>query len=94
MVPEILRKHPNASFAINGARSIDIYARKTEGKDNNQRFRIYKVISNMLFTRDRFEHYEFKEISSYLMVNRICGDVNAEKDRIKEMFLDRYEFNL
>ena len=48
----------------------------------------------MLFTRDRFEHYEFKEISSYLMVNRICGDVNAEKDRIKEMFLDRYEFNL
>lgn len=40
------------------------------------------------------QHLEFKEISSYLMVNRICGDVNAEKDRIKEMFLDRYEFNL
>ena len=25
LVPEILKKHPNASFAINGASSIDIY---------------------------------------------------------------------
>ena len=94
LVPEILKKHPNASFAINGASSIDIYSRKREGKYDSQRFRIYKVISNILFTRDKFEHYEFKEISSYLMVNKICGDVNTEKDRIKEMFLDRYEFNL
>ena len=94
LVQEILKKHPNASFAINGASSIDIYSRKREGKYDNQRFRIYKVISNILFTRDKFEHYEFKEISYYLMVNKICGDVNTEKDRIKEMFLDRYEFNL
>ena len=94
LVPEILKKHPNASFAINGASSIDIYSRKREGKYDNQRFRIYKVISNILFTRDIFEHYDFKEISSYLMVNKICRDVNTEKDRIKEMFLDRYEFNL
>lgn len=60
LVPEILKKHPNASFAINGASSIDIYSRKREGKYDNQRFRIYKVISNILFTRDKFEHYEFK----------------------------------
>ena len=59
LVPEILKKHPNASFAINGASSIDIYSRKREGKYDNQRFRIYKVISNILFTRDKFEHYEF-----------------------------------
>lgn len=54
LVPEILKKHPNASFAINGASSIDIYSRKREGKYDNQRFRIYKVISNILFTRDKF----------------------------------------
>lgn len=41
LVPEILKKHPNASFAINGASSIDIYSRKREGKYDNQRFRIY-----------------------------------------------------
>ena len=40
LVPEILKKHPNASFAINGASSIDIYSRKREGKYDNQRFRI------------------------------------------------------
>ena len=39
LVPEILKKHPNASFAINGASSIDIYSRKREGKYDNQRFR-------------------------------------------------------
>lgn len=94
LVPEILKKHPNASFAINGARSVDIYADKIENKNNDQRFRIYKILSNRLFSRVQFEHYEFKEISSYLMVNRKCGDVNKEKDRIKDMFLDRYEFNI
>lgn len=92
LVPEILENNPNASFVINGARSIDIQADKIESKNNNQRFRIYKIISNMLFSRDLFEHFEFEEISSYLMVNRKCGDVNLEKDRIKEIFLDRYDF--
>lgn len=94
LVPEILRKHPNASFAINGARSIDIYSNKIEKKGNNQRFRIYKNLSSLMFSKDKFEHFEFEEISSYLLVNRKCGDVIKEKNKIKEMFLDRYEFDL
>lgn len=94
LVPELLEKHPNFSFAINGARSIDLSSDKIEGKRNNQRFRIYKTIANLLFSRSKFEHFEFEEISSYLLVNRECGDVYKKKDEIKEMFLDRYEFNL
>lgn len=94
LVPEILKKHPGFSFAINGARSIDLYSEKIEGKNNNQRFRIYKTISHLLFTREKFEHFEFEEISSYLLVNRECEDVYKKKNEIKEMFLDRYTFNL
>lgn len=94
LVPEILKKHPDFSFAINGARSIDMYSDKIEGNSNNQRFRIYKTISSQLFTRNKFEHFEFEEISSYILVNKECEDVYKKKDEIKEMFLSKYEFHI
>lgn len=94
LVPEILKRHPNCSFAINGARSIDLYSDKIEGEKNNQRFRIYRTIASSVFSKNTFEHFEFEEISSYLLVNRACVDVHKKKNEIKEMFLSRYEFNL
>lgn len=90
LVPEILKKHQNASFAINGARSIDLRSDKIEGEANNQRFRIYKEISRRLFTKEKFEHFEFEEISSYLLVNKDCDNIYKRKDEIKEVFLSRY----
>lgn len=94
LIPEILKKHPSSSFAINGARSIDLYSGKIEGKNNNQRFRIYKTIASQVFSKNKFEHFEFEEISSYLLINKECGDVYKKKNEIKEMFLYRYTFNL
>lgn len=93
LVPEILKKHSNVSFAINGARSIDLCSNKIEDKQNNQRFRIYRTVANQIFTRDRFEHFEFKEVSSYLLVNKSCEDIIKKKDEIKECFLEKYEFD-
>lgn len=94
IVPEILKRHPDASFAINGAQSIDLYSDKIEGERNNQRFRIYKSLSERLFSRNKFEHFEFEEISSYLMVNKNAGDVFELKDKFRSMFIERYDINL
>ena len=43
---------------------------------------------------ERFEHYEFIEISSYLMVNKKeCSDIERKKDRIKETLLNLYDID-
>lgn len=92
IVPTILEEFPNSSFVINGARTMDLESGKIEGENSNQRFRIYRRIALQMFGRITFEHFEFIEVSSYLLVNKSgCMDVNQKKDEIKSMFLDRYE---
>ncbi|MBQ4525032.1 MAG: hypothetical protein IJA00_03005 [Bacteroidaceae bacterium] len=43
---------------------------KVESRNLNQRFRIYRNVALNLFGRETFEHIEFKEVSSYLLINR------------------------
>ena len=94
IVPLILQKFPLASFVINGAQSLDLESNKIEGRANNQRFRLYKNMATQLFGKERFEHYEFIEISSYLMVNKKeCSDIERKKDRIKETLLNLYDID-
>lgn len=89
-----LQKFPLASFVINGAQSLDLESNKIEGRANNQRFRLYKNMATQLFGKERFEHYEFIEISSYLMVNKKeCSDIERKKDRIKETLLNLYDID-
>ena len=64
VIPMIIKKYPNASFAVNGAESMDMESDKVEGRVNNQRFRIYKNIALNLFGRKMFEHIEYKNVSS------------------------------
>ena len=86
----MLNQHPNASFAVNGAESLDLESDKVESKDNNQRFRIYRTIALNIFGRETFEHFQYENISSYLLINRSnCKDIEMKADRIKKMFLDR-----
>ena len=48
----------------------------------------------MIIGKERFEHYEFIEISSYLMVNKKeCSDIERKKDRIKETLLNLYDID-
>lgn len=92
IVPEILKTFPDSSFVISGARTMDLESGKIEGKESNQRFRIYREVASYHFGRTIFEHFEFKEVSSYLLVNKIgCTDINKKKDDIKAMLLDRYQ---
>lgn len=90
VIPMIIKKYPNASFAVNGAESMDMESDKVEGRANNQRFRIYKNIALNLFGRKMFEHIEYKNVSSYILVNRkSCQDVQEKAECIKEMFFSR-----
>ena len=86
----IIKKYPNASFAVNGAESMDMESDQVEGRVNNQRVRIYKNIALNLFGRKMFEHIEYKNVSSYILVNRkSCQDVQEKAECIKEMFFSR-----
>jgi hypothetical protein len=92
--PILLNKYPDASFAINGSSSVDIKNDKIEGKEQNQRFRIYAYIIDKLIGRKTFEHYVFPELSSYVLVNRVNKNVDAHKNKIKDMFLELFRFDM
>ena len=90
VIPPIIKKYPQASFAVNGAESMDMESDKVENRANNQRFRIYRTMALNLFGRETFEHIEYGNVSSYILVNRKgCEDVKAKADSIKDMFLKR-----
>lgn len=92
--PSHFTKIPTSFICVNGAQSLDLESNKIEGRANNQRFRLYKNMATQLFGKERFEHYEFIEISSYLMVNKKeCSDIERKKDRIKETLLNLYDID-
>lgn len=95
LIPILLKEFPEYSFIINGARSIDFKSGKMEKENSTQRFRIYRVIADTVFGSVHFQHFSFDEISSYLIVNRKnCDDIEAKKERIKKMFIERYRINI
>lgn len=74
---------------------MDLKSNKIESENSTQRFRIYRAISLMLFGRQTFEHVQFAEVSSYLLVNRKgCEDIEAKTQHIKNLFLSKFEFGL
>lgn len=43
-----------------------------------------------LFGRKTFEHVQYEDVSSYLLINREnCSDINEKAERIKRMFVER-----
>ncbi len=92
IIPLLLKDYPIASFGFCGARSVDFKSRKVENYLNNQRFRIYKNIVSIKFGTKTFTHYEYEQISSYLLVNNKSNVVLSE-NRIKKMFSTTY-YNL
>ena len=94
VLPILLKMHPRSSFAFNASRTVDLVNDKIEGYNTNQRFRIYRNIADALIGRETFEHYEFPEMSSYLLVNRLsCTNSDEKKEEIKNMFLNIYNFD-
>lgn len=95
VVSPLLKKHPRVSFVINGAQSMDLKSGKMESSSNNQRFRLYRYIAMRLFGRSVFEHYNFPEVSSYLIVNRSgCQDVELKKHEIMQRLVNIYDIDI
>lgn len=91
VIPLILQKHPDASFAFTASRSIDIEAGKVEDFACNQRFRIYQYLVAKKIGTKTFTHFSFKEVSSYLLVNNLSENVEETKNRLVDMFVDTYD---
>jgi len=90
-IPLLLEKHPTASFGFVGARTIDKASGKVESYINTQRFRVYKEIIKIKFGKVTFEHYEYPEVSGYLLINRKSGNDLATKEAaIRKMFSGTY----
>lgn len=93
LLPLMLKRFPEASFAINGAFSVDSQNELAEKIDKNQRYRIYSFFIDLKVGRKTFQHFVFEEVSSYLLINKLDNtDSIKKKDRIRKMFLSLYNF--
>lgn len=90
VVPLLLKSYPSASFGFAAARSIDEKTKKVEFYTKNQRFEIYRYISPLKFGMITFAHFEYEAISSYILVNRSCPDIDAKEREIVNMLSDTY----
>lgn len=82
--------YPATFFAILGARSYDPMSDKVEQSANTQRFRIYRYIATRKFGQVTFAHFEYIDISGYVLVNRSSGNVEQRERVIAEMFARTY----
>lgn len=69
-VPLLLEKYPSASFGFVGSRTYDKISRKMEGYSNTQRFKIYRAFVLKKIGTDLFQHFEYDEVSGYLLINQ------------------------
>ena len=90
VIPIILDQFPNASFGFIGSRTIDFYADKVEGYQNNQRFRLYAYHIPQLVGHKTFEHREYNEVSSYMLLNKNISDLNKLEKNIRTMIVNTY----
>lgn len=90
ILPEIVNRYPSASFVIHGARSYDPRSDKVEHSTNTQRFRIYKYLANEKIGHETFAHFEYEDISGYMLVNRSSGDIMERERLIAKMLASTY----
>lgn len=90
-VPVLLETHPTASFGFVGSRTYDKVSKKLEDYSNTQRFRIYREFVMAKIGADIFKHYEYEDISGYLLVNRNCAmDIEAKERELVTMLAETY----
>lgn len=94
VVPILLSEYPTASFGFIGSQTVEKRTQKTEPLDSNQRFRIYKHLTSVLFGTKTFEHFEYPSISGYLLINRINIPITNKERAIVKMFLSTYQTSI
>ena len=91
VIPPLLDEFPGASFGFIGSRTIDKVSRRVEGFNRTQRFRVYRKIVNETIGPDTFEHFEYPDISGYLLINRDSENIEEKERILIRMFSDTYE---
>ncbi|HWV74870.1 MAG TPA: hypothetical protein VN040_24290 [Pseudosphingobacterium sp.] len=90
-VPILLKQFPAASFGFIGSRTYDKKSRRLENYIYTQRYSIYKYVTREKIGSLTFQHYEYDEISGYLLVNRNCGiDIDQKERRLAAMLAQTY----
>lgn len=91
VIPDILKRYPECSFAFNGSRTFDC-ANYIEGHYKTQRYRIYIELVRRLFGEEFFHIAHYDNSSSCIFVNRHSNqDVISAQKRIFDMFSDIYQ---
>lgn len=86
VIPILLTKHPEGSFGFAGARSFDRKSKRVEPLESNQRYKTYTYIAKRKIGRQTFEHFEYPEISGYMLINKNCKlGVTKQEEHIREM---------
>lgn len=90
VVPVLLKEYPTASFGFAASRSLDEVTKKVEDLANNQRFQTYAYLAAQKFGTRTFAHIDFPKISSYLLLNKNCENIEEKQRRIIAMFQETY----
>lgn len=88
---EINNKHKTSSFGFIGSHAES--AKKHEGKENTQRYRIYKRIMVTYFSEQHFKHVTNVNKSTYMLIRRTELDrVPDLVERLEMLFTDNYAY--
>lgn len=91
IIPLLMKDYPNASFGFIGSRTYDKVSKKLENYKRTQRFNIYRDLVQKKIGTKTFEHFEYEEISGYLLINRNNGVSILHKEALlKTMFANTY----
>ena len=94
LIPEMVKRFPDASFVIKASESVDMQTKTEEQEYNNQRFRIYKYALSRVIGNETFEHYEYPNVSIYFLINKRGGeDLDLKRERIKQELVDRFNLS-
>jgi hypothetical protein len=84
---------PDASFAFIGVPKKSVVTNKTEptNKPNNQRFRVYKKLTETFMGTLTFNHVESEQSNCYLLVNKSNTDHLSLTEEIIQMMANHYQ---
>jgi len=91
VIPLLLKDFPTSSFGFIGSPSIDARSNRVENYVINQRFRIYRQIVSQKIGTSTFVHFEYEQISAYLLINRANSDIQTYELNVSQMFCETYD---
>ena len=86
---DILGKQPSASFAFVGVHKIGNVEQKDT--ENNQRFRVYKQITENFFGEDTFLHGYSTKTNTYLLINKKNNNPIGIYELVVQMFAKHFQ---